>query len=89
MRGDTYRLETWGLVGAIDDQDLERIISLVIDLNAFRYPAVMKFTCCSRGEISTRPINLSPIFETRTSTLTGKSRSNPILISSPSSPPVI
>jgi pimeloyl-ACP methyl ester carboxylesterase len=32
LRGTAYRHETWGLVGAIDDQDLERIISLVTDL---------------------------------------------------------
>jgi pimeloyl-ACP methyl ester carboxylesterase len=32
MRADAYRHETWGLIGAIDDQDLERIVSLVDDL---------------------------------------------------------
>jgi pimeloyl-ACP methyl ester carboxylesterase len=32
MRGDAYRHETWGLIGAMDDQDLERIVSLVDDL---------------------------------------------------------
>ncbi|NPV55063.1 MAG: alpha/beta hydrolase [Anaerolineae bacterium] len=32
MRAQAYRHETWGLVGAIDDDDLERIISLVDDL---------------------------------------------------------
>jgi pimeloyl-ACP methyl ester carboxylesterase len=32
LRGDAYRHETWGLVGAIDDEDLERIVSLVDDL---------------------------------------------------------
>jgi pimeloyl-ACP methyl ester carboxylesterase len=29
LRGDTHRHETWGLIGAIDDYDLERIVSLV------------------------------------------------------------
>lgn len=29
MRADAYRHETWGIVGAIDDDDLERIRSLV------------------------------------------------------------
>jgi pimeloyl-ACP methyl ester carboxylesterase len=32
LRADSYRHETWGLVGAIDDNDLERIVSLVDDL---------------------------------------------------------
>ena len=32
MRADAYRHQTWGLVGAIDDNDLERIVSLVDDL---------------------------------------------------------
>jgi pimeloyl-ACP methyl ester carboxylesterase len=32
MRAQAYRHETWGLVGAIDDKDLECIISLVDDL---------------------------------------------------------
>ena len=32
LRADAYRHETWGLVGAIDDKDLEQIISLVDDL---------------------------------------------------------
>jgi pimeloyl-ACP methyl ester carboxylesterase len=32
LRADAYRHETWGLVGAIDDKDLERIVSLVDDL---------------------------------------------------------
>jgi pimeloyl-ACP methyl ester carboxylesterase len=32
LRADAYRHETWGLVGAIDDNDLERIVSLVDDL---------------------------------------------------------
>jgi hypothetical protein len=32
LRGDAYHHETWGLVGAIDDQDLERIVALVEDL---------------------------------------------------------
>jgi pimeloyl-ACP methyl ester carboxylesterase len=32
MRADAYRHETWGLVGAMDDDDLERIVSLVDDL---------------------------------------------------------
>jgi hypothetical protein len=32
LRAPAYRHETWGLVGAIDDQDLECIVSLVDDL---------------------------------------------------------
>ena len=32
LRADAYRHETWGLIGAMDDQDLERIVSLVADL---------------------------------------------------------
>jgi len=32
MRADAYRHEAWGLIGAIDDQDLERIVSLVDNL---------------------------------------------------------
>ena len=32
MQADAYRHETWGLVGAIDDKDLEQIVSLVDDL---------------------------------------------------------
>ncbi len=32
LRADAYRHETWGLIGAMDDQDLERIVSLVDDL---------------------------------------------------------
>jgi pimeloyl-ACP methyl ester carboxylesterase len=32
LRADTYRHETWGLIGAIDDQDLEKTISLVDNL---------------------------------------------------------
>ncbi len=32
MRADAYRHETWGLVGAIDDDDLQRVITLVNDL---------------------------------------------------------
>ena len=47
MRADAYRHETWGLIGAIDDKDLERIVSLVDDFSAFRYPADMKFTWCN------------------------------------------
>ena len=46
MQADAYRHETWGLVGAIDDQDLERIISLVDDLQYVYNPADMKFICC-------------------------------------------
>jgi pimeloyl-ACP methyl ester carboxylesterase len=32
LRSDGYRHETWGLVGAMDDSDLERVVSLVDDL---------------------------------------------------------
>jgi pimeloyl-ACP methyl ester carboxylesterase len=32
LRADSYRHETWGLVGAMDDNDLERVVSLVGDL---------------------------------------------------------
>ena len=32
LRADAYRHETWGLIGAIDDKDLERVVSLVKDL---------------------------------------------------------
>jgi hypothetical protein len=33
MRAHAYRHETWGIVGAIDDDDLERIRSLVPHLH--------------------------------------------------------
>jgi len=33
-----YRHETWGLVGAIDEDDLERIVSLVTDLKVVQIP---------------------------------------------------
>jgi pimeloyl-ACP methyl ester carboxylesterase len=36
LRADAYRHETWGLIGAIDDQDLERIVSLVDDLECIQ-----------------------------------------------------
>jgi pimeloyl-ACP methyl ester carboxylesterase len=36
LRADAYRHETWGLIGAIDDQDLERIVSLVDDLRCIQ-----------------------------------------------------
>jgi pimeloyl-ACP methyl ester carboxylesterase len=32
LRADAHRHETWGLVGAMDDNDLERVVSLVDDL---------------------------------------------------------
>ncbi len=38
MRANAYRHETWGLIGAIDDQDLERIVSLVDDLQYVQIP---------------------------------------------------
>lgn len=38
MQADAYRHETWGLVGAIDDDDLERIVSLVDDLQYVHIP---------------------------------------------------
>ncbi len=38
MRADAYRHEIWGLVGAIDDNDLERIESIVDDLTHVRIP---------------------------------------------------
>jgi len=38
LRADAYRHATWGLVGAIDDQDLECIISLVADLKYVQIP---------------------------------------------------
>jgi pimeloyl-ACP methyl ester carboxylesterase len=36
MQADAYRHETWGLIGAIDDNDLERIVSLVDDLECIQ-----------------------------------------------------
>ena len=38
MRADASRHETWGLLGAIDDNDLERIVSLVDDLECVQIP---------------------------------------------------
>jgi hypothetical protein len=38
MRADASRHETWGLLGAIDDNDLERIVSLVADLKYVQIP---------------------------------------------------
>jgi pimeloyl-ACP methyl ester carboxylesterase len=32
LKADAYRHETWGLVGAMDDKDLERVVALVDDL---------------------------------------------------------
>jgi len=32
LKADAYRHDTWGIVGAIDDDDLQRIVSLVKDL---------------------------------------------------------
>jgi pimeloyl-ACP methyl ester carboxylesterase len=39
MRADAYRHETWGLIGAIDDEDLTRIVSLVDDLTWIQIPS--------------------------------------------------
>ncbi|MEJ2736667.1 MAG: alpha/beta hydrolase [Anaerolineae bacterium] len=38
MRADASRHETWGLLGAIDDDDLECIVSLVDDLKVVQIP---------------------------------------------------
>jgi len=38
LRADASHHETWGLLGAIDDNDLERIISLVDDLKVVQIP---------------------------------------------------
>jgi hypothetical protein len=38
LRADASRHETWGLLGAIDDNDLECIISLVADLKYVQIP---------------------------------------------------
>jgi pimeloyl-ACP methyl ester carboxylesterase len=38
MRADASRHETWGLLGAIDDNDLVRIVSLVDDLKVVAVP---------------------------------------------------
>ena len=38
LRAQAYRHETWGLVGAIDDKDLERIVALVDDLQCVQIP---------------------------------------------------
>lgn len=40
LRADGPRHETWGLLGAIDDNDLERIVSLVDDLKVVQIPGV-------------------------------------------------
>lgn len=39
MRANASRHETWGLLGAIDDNDLERIVSLVDDLKYVQIPS--------------------------------------------------
>jgi pimeloyl-ACP methyl ester carboxylesterase len=39
MRADAHRHETWGLLGAIDDDDLERVVSLVDDLRVVQISA--------------------------------------------------
>lgn len=38
LRAGAYRHETWGLVGAIDDNDLECVVSLVDDLQVVQIP---------------------------------------------------
>ena len=38
IRAHASRHETWGLIGAIDDSDLERIVSLVNDLQYVQIP---------------------------------------------------
>ena len=38
LRADASRHETWGLLGAIDNNDLERIVSLVGDLKVVQIP---------------------------------------------------
>lgn len=38
MRADASRHETWGLLGAMDDNDLRRIVSLVDDLKVVQIP---------------------------------------------------
>ena len=38
LRADAYRHETWGLVGAMDDKDLERVVALVDDLQCVQIP---------------------------------------------------
>jgi pimeloyl-ACP methyl ester carboxylesterase len=38
LRADAYRHDTWGLIGAIDDQDLKQIVSLVYDLEVVQIP---------------------------------------------------
>lgn len=37
MRADAYRHETWGLIGALDDDDLARIVTLVDDLQIVQF----------------------------------------------------
>lgn len=39
MRADAHRHETWGLLGAMDDEDLERVVSLVADLQVVQISA--------------------------------------------------
>jgi pimeloyl-ACP methyl ester carboxylesterase len=38
LRAGAYRHETWGLVGAMDDKDLERVVALVDDLQCVQIP---------------------------------------------------
>lgn len=38
LRAEAYRHETWGLVGAMDDKDVERIAALVHDLKCIQIP---------------------------------------------------
>jgi pimeloyl-ACP methyl ester carboxylesterase len=38
LRANASRHETWGLLGAIDDNDLERIVALVADLKCVQIP---------------------------------------------------
>jgi pimeloyl-ACP methyl ester carboxylesterase len=39
LRAEAYRHETWGLIGAIDDEDLKQIVSLVTDLKVVQIPS--------------------------------------------------
>lgn len=38
LRASAYRHETWGIIGAIDDSDLERVKALVNDLQVLEFP---------------------------------------------------
>jgi pimeloyl-ACP methyl ester carboxylesterase len=38
LRADAFRHETWGLIGAIDDDDLERVMALVEDIKYVQIP---------------------------------------------------